>query len=263
MKKIIKRTIAGMLLVAAVGIGGLVTLIFYPQFLFANKFEHNQFTVYYNKEYKIEKKAFQAILDNAYQIVEQCELHNPDFRYKVFLAHDNIFNKIEGLQGGDVIARATAWNIVVKKDIDLKNNRMYTERSTVDLTALMVHEMIHILQADRYGLLNFSPLKHPPMWKLEGYPEYVARSTYLNSKTYDLRKEIQRFVSTDKDAKREIFEAVEGHFMPTYYFKGRIMVEYLMNIKGMTYDAILNDQRTQEEIFSEMVQWINESNGEK
>lgn len=40
------------------------------------------------------------------------------------------------------------------------------------------------------------------------------------------------------------------------------MVEYLMNIKGMTYDAILKDQRTEEEVFNEMVQWMNESKGE-
>lgn len=263
MKKIIKRIIAGSLLFATVAIGGLVTLIFFPQPLFANKFEHNQFTVYYDKDYKIEKEAFQVILDNAYEIVEKSELHNLDFKFKVFLAHDNIFNKIEGLQGGDVIARATAWNIIVKKDIDITENRMYTERSIVDLTVLMAHEMVHILQADKYGLLNFSPLKHPPMWKLEGYPEYVARNTYLNSKTYDLQKEIQRFVSADEDSKREFFELVEGHFAPTYYFKGRIMVEYLMNIKGMTYDAILNDQRTEEEIFNEMVEWMKENKDEK
>lgn len=263
MKKIIKRTIAGTLLFALVGIGGLVTLIFFPQSLFADKFEHSQFTVYYNKDYNIEKEAFQVILDNAYKIVENCELHNPDFKFKVFLAHNNIFNKIEGLQGGDVIARATAWNIIFKKDIDLKNSRMYTDRSVVDLTELMAHEMVHILQANKYGLLNFSPLKHPPMWKLEGYPEYVARTNYLNSENYDLRKEIQRFVSADEDAKRETFEAVEGHFMPTYYFKGRIMVEYLMNIKGMTYDAILKDQRTEEEVFNEMVEWMNLSKGEE
>ncbi len=263
MKKIIKRTIAGTLLFALVGIGGLVTLIFCPQSLFANKFEHNQFTVYYNKDYNIEKEAFQVILDNAYEIVEKSELHNPDFKYKIFLAYNNIFNKIEGLQGSGVIARATAWNIIFKKDIDLKSNRMYTDRSVVDLTQLMAHEMVHILQADKYGLLNFSPLKHPPMWKLEGYPEYVARNTYLNSETYDLRKEIHRFVSADEDAKRETFEAVEGHFMPTYYFKGRIMVEYLINIKGMTYDAILKDQRTEEEVFNEMVQWMKESKREE
>jgi hypothetical protein len=140
--------------------------------------------------------------------------------------------------------------------MDLKNNRMYTDRSIVDLTALMVNEMVHILQADKYGLLNFSPLKHPPMWKLEWFPEYVARSTYLNSETYDLRKEIQRFVLAGEDANRETFEAVEGHFLPTYYFKGRIMVEYLMNIKGMSYDAILKDQRTEEEVFNQMVEWM-------
>ncbi|MCB0526758.1 MAG: hypothetical protein H6576_16625 [Lewinellaceae bacterium] len=100
------------------------------------------------------------------------------------------------------------------------------------------------------------------MWKLEGYPEYVARNAYLRSESYDLRKEIERFVATDEDARRETFEAVEGHFMPTYYFKGRIMVEYLMNIKGMTYDAILKDKRTEEEVFDEMVQWMNEVKSE-
>ena len=262
MKKIIKRTIAGTLLFTVVGIAGLITLIFYPQSLFANKFEHNQFVVYYDKDYNIEKEAFQSILDNAYQLVEKSELHNPDFRFRLFLAHDNIYNKIEGLQGGDVLARATAWNIVFKQDIDIVNNRMYTERSTVDLTELIVHEMVHVLQADRYGLFNFSPLKHPPIWKLEGYPEYIARRKPLSSDSYDLRKEMQRFVSANENSKRETFEAVEGHFMPTYYFKGRIMTEYLMNIKGMTYDEILKDQRTEEEVFDEMVEWMNEA-GEK
>ncbi len=149
MKQIIKRTIAGTLLFAFVGIGGLVTLIFCPQSLFANKFEHNQFTVYYNKDYKIEKEAFQVILDNAYEIVKKSELHNPDFKYKVFLAHNNIFNKIEGLQGGGVIARATAWNIILKKDIDLKSNRMYTDRSVVDLTQLMAHEMVQWMKESK------------------------------------------------------------------------------------------------------------------
>ena len=100
------------------------------------------------------------------------------------------------------------------------------------------------------------------MWKREGYPEYVAHNAYLRSESYDLRKEIERFVATDEDARRETFEAVEGHFMPTYYFKGRIMVEYLMNIKGMTYDAILKDKRTEEEVFDEMVQWMNEVKSE-
>ncbi|HMQ48424.1 MAG TPA: hypothetical protein PKA00_13505 [Saprospiraceae bacterium] len=259
MKKIIKRTIAGTLLFAFVAITGLVALIFYPQAMFANKFEYKQFEVYYDKDYDMDKAAFQTLLDDAYQIVEQCELHNPDFKYQVFLAHNNLFNKIEGLQGGDVLARATAWNIIVKKEIDLKSNRMYTDRSVIDLTVLMVHEMVHILQADRYGLLNFSPLKHPPMWKLEGYPEYVARSSYLNSASYDLRQEIQRFVSADEASKYETFEAVAGHFMPTYYFKGRIMVEYLMNIKGMTYDDILKDPRTEEAVFNEMLEWAEGS----
>ena len=258
MKKTIKRTIVGTLVFATMATAGLVALIFYPQSLFANKFDYNQFTVYYNKDYKIDKEAFQPILDGAYRLVEKSELHNPDFKYKVFLAHNNIFNKIESLQGGEVLARATAWNIVFKTDIDIKNNRIHSGGNSIDLTAILAHEMVHILQAGKYGLLNFGLLKHPPMWKFEGYPEYVARRAYLNSETYDLRKEIQRFISADIPTKQESFEAVPGHFMPTYYFKGRIMVEYLMDQKGMSYDEILKDQRAEEAVFKEMVDWMNE-----
>ncbi|MBV6429619.1 MAG: hypothetical protein KIPDCIKN_04184 [Haliscomenobacter sp.] len=32
-----------------------------------------------------------------------------------------------------------------------------------------------------------------------------------------------------------------------------------MNIKGMTYDAILKDQRTEDEVFDEMVEWLDEA----
>ena len=51
-------------------------------------------------------------------------------------------------------------------------------------------------------------------------------------------------------------EVVKGHYMPTYYYKGRLMVEYLMDIKGLTYDEILKDSRTEIEVFDELVNWV-------
>jgi len=95
------------------------------------------------------------------------------------------------------------------------------------------------------------------MWKLEGYPEYVARQDYLHSPTYSLASEIERFVKSEAPDKEYTFEAVSGHWMPSYYFKGRIMVEYLMDVKALTYDEILLDPRSEEEIFSEMLIWVD------
>lgn len=136
-------------------------------------------------------------------------------------------------------------------------NTAISVRSTTDLTYLLAHEMIHVLQANKYGLLNFSPIKHPPMWKLEGYPEYIARRETILHQDYDFIREIDRYVKLNSETQDIWLEVTENHFMPFYYYKGRLMVEYLIEIKGMTYDEILKDARSEEEIFDELIQWSN------
>ncbi len=94
------------------------------------------------------------------------------------------------------------------------------------------------------------------MWKLEGYPEYISRQNMLKSSDYSLRFEIDRYKELEKNSKDGFVEVVKGHYMPTYYYKGRLMVEYLMDIKGLTYDEILKDSRTEIEVFDELVNWV-------
>jgi hypothetical protein len=43
--------------------------------------------------------------------------------------------------------------------------------------------------------------------------------------------------------------------MPDYYYKGRLMMEYLMDIKHLTYDQILKDTVSENTIFKEMIKW--------
>ena len=97
------------------------------------------------------------------------------------------------------------------------------------------------------------------MWKLEGYPEYIARQDLLQSSAYSLADEIRRFIATDEHERRDRFEAVAGHFAPTYYFKGRIMIEFLMDVRGLSYDEILRDKRTEREVFNEMQDWLGQA----
>ncbi len=254
MKKIIKKTIASLVLILIVFISGLITLMCFPQTLFANKIEHQKFRIYYDNE--IDKDGLINILDHAYQLIEHSELHDTNFVFNIFLAHNNFFNTIEDLQGKGPIARATAGYITVKYPIDIKNNLIKGLRSSANLTEIIVHEMVHNLQGNRYGLLSFSPIKHPPMWKLEGYPEYISRQNMLKSSDYSLRFEIDRYVELEKNSKDGFVEVVKGHYMPAYYCKGRLMVEYLMDIKGFTYDEILKDSRTEIEVFEELVNWV-------
>ncbi|MFM9840398.1 MAG: hypothetical protein ACKVOQ_19180 [Cyclobacteriaceae bacterium] len=255
MKKIIRRTIASTVLTLVVLVSGLITLMVFPQSLFANKMEHKSFRVYSNSEEEV--VGIEVILDNAYKLTEQCELHNPTYRFDIFLAQDNIFNKIEELQGQGPIARATAGNVTIKVRLDISKNLAFGVRSKVNLTELLAHEMVHILQANKYGLVNFSPIKHPPLWKLEGYPEYISRQAMLIGKDYSLESEIKRYNDVAEKSTDGFIEIVTDHFAPLVYYKGRIMVEYLINVEGLTYDMILDDKRSESQVFNEMVEWMN------
>lgn len=255
MKRIIKKTVATIVIVLLVFVSGLITIAFSPQVLFANKIEHNKFSIYSSEPY--DEVNLKIRLDNAYKLIEHSELHDPDFHFGILLAHNHFWNKIEDLQGKGVLARPIAGNITIKVPIDPGLNQAKGPRSTVDLTYLLAHEIIHVLQANKYGLLNFSPIKHPPMWKLEGYPEYVARGEKLKHEDYDLKFEIDNYLQLEKESKDGWVEVVENHHMPFYYYKGRLMVEYLIKMKGMTYDEILDDNRSEEQIFTEMIEWKN------
>ncbi|MEO7989649.1 MAG: hypothetical protein ABI663_08920 [Chryseolinea sp.] len=250
MKKIIKRTIASTLGIFSVLISGLVTIMFFPQPLFAHKMEYKEFRVYSDN---IPDKNVKIILDNAYNLVEQSELQDVDYQYDIFFSHNNVYNRIEDLQGKGPAARATAGNIVFKVRVDIENNRAYGPISTVNLTEILAHEMVHCLQANKLGLWNMNQLNHPPYWKLEGYPEYISRQTMLKAENYSLKNEIKRFIELENRSKDGIVEVSEKHFVPSIYYKGRLMVEYLMNVKGMTYDEILKDSRTEDQVFEEMV----------
>ena len=96
-------------------------------------------------------------------------------------------------------------------------------------------------------------LNHPPYWKLEGYPEYIARQAKLKAEDYNLKNEIKRFVELESKSKDDFVEVSEEFFMPSIYYKGRLMVEYLIDVKGLTYSEVLKDTRTEEQVFQEMV----------
>jgi hypothetical protein len=70
-----------------------------------------------------------------------------------------------------------------------------------------------------------------------------------------LAKEVFRYKNEISNSKNGIVKIAENYYAPQVYYKGRIMVEYLINEKGMTYDEILKDKRSADEIFAEIEKW--------
>lgn len=263
MKKTIKRILAITSLTIIVAISGLATIILFPQPLFAYKMEHKQATVYSNE--KINHDII-SILDNALKLVEESELSNPNYKFDIFLCHNTLFNQIDNkVLGFGPSARATDNNITIKVRVNTGTDSFFPtfhKNCEGSLTYLVAHEMIHCLQADKYGMMKFNPLRHPEMWKLEGYPEYISRQTKLKNKDYSLVSEIDRYVELDGKAKDIWILIEEGRCeAPKYYYKGRLMIEYLMDIKHLSYDHILNDNTSEDAIYTDMINWRNKNKG--
>ena len=257
MKKLFKRIFAGSLLALVVTISGIGTIIFFPEPLFAKELHHKQFNVYSNN---VIDESMTLVLDNALDLVRTSELYDPEYTFDIFLSHKSFFNTIDdAVLGHGPAARATDNNVVVKVYVTTQQNLAfptYYEQCQVDLTYLIAHEMIHCLQENKYGKWKFNPFNHPPYWKLEGYPEYVARQGKRLGSNYSLVAELDRYVELEKQSDNFWMQVEEGGCKaPKYYYKSRLMTEYLMDIKHQTYDQILWSNVSEEEIFAEMIVW--------
>jgi hypothetical protein len=257
MKKILKRVFAGTLLMATVTVSGLVTIIFFPEPLFANKLEHGQFTVYTNER---TDEHIEVILNNALEFVKKSELYDPSYRWDVFFSYNSVYNQIDDkILGHGPSARAVDNNIVVKVGVDQGRNLFFPtfyRACEGNLTYLIAHEMMHCLQEHKYGKVKFNPFSPPEMWKLEGYPEYIARHERRQDVNYNLVAEIERYMKLESEL-TDIWIAVEetGCKVPKYYYKSRLMTEYLIDIKHLSYDEILGDTTSEDEIYAEMLHW--------
>jgi hypothetical protein len=255
MKKIIKRIFKITLLTLLAGVLTIVVVILFPQPLFANKMSYKKFTVYSND--KIDN-SIKTVLDNAMNLVQKSELYDSSCNYNIILCHNTFYNKIDDrLLGIGPAARSRLNDVIIKVRIDQKNNLAFAtfhKACEVNLTELLAHEITHCLQAKKYGILKFNPFKHPEFWKLEGYPEYISKQNEISDKAYNFRRDINRYIQLQNKAKDIWISSEEGGCeVPDYYYKGKLMVEYLMDIKHESYDQILNDTTSENNVYQEMI----------
>jgi|SRR5450432_639895 hypothetical protein len=257
MKKIFKRILQVTFLAIITAILTIITIVLFPQRLFAYKMEYKYFTVYSNDKIGNDIK---IVLDNAMNLVKKSEINDPNYNYNVILCFNSFYNKIdEKLLGTGRTARATLNSVIIKVKIDPKNNLAFPtfhKACEVNLTELLAHEMTHCLQENKYGITKFNPLNHPEFWKLEGYPEYISKQNHLSSKDYSLTTDIDRYVNLASKTKDIwILEEEGGCEVPNYYYKGRLMIEYLMDVRHFSYTKILNDTVSENTVYREMIKW--------
>jgi hypothetical protein len=126
-------------------------------------------------------------------------------------------------------------------------------KQITNMTRLLTHEIVHTFLRAQLG----EGVNRYPMWKLEGYSDYIAASTnILAAPEYDFWNSVEKILEHDLSwmqdregnytpmrrgcARRSSIRNEEGQMWPTCYYISRVLMEYLFNIKGLDFETVMS-----------------------
>ena len=261
-------------------LGIFIALLAFPGFLFAHKLEQGNLTVYSEE---VLDGNVEPVLREIQERLAISEINDPALVHQLFFgdgakmfgvlqeARLEIIHRTIGVKPSPTYN--VSWppylsHIVTFDAPDFGQNAL--RRSAwphqFDMTHVLTHEVTHSLVSARLGLANVPRL---PMWKAEGYPEYVAMVANRSRPGYSLRASVTRVLASDLSWLRN----ARGDFEPmrydcvgkswlkdenddswhTCYYLARVLVEYLLDRKGMTFDQLMQPAVDESETLRELL----------
>jgi hypothetical protein len=107
------------------------------------------------------------------------------------------------------------------------------------------HELMHCFLADAAGNLSSRML---PEWKVEGYCEYGCNQFVApRDSGYSINDRINIYLDDTR------WNAISVTHRPHYLWG--LMVEYLVNEQGLSFEQVMADSVTRELVYREMMEW--------
>src|SRR5688500_1107954 len=228
----------------------VITLFIYPNHLFAHHEKYKKFSIYSGQPIK---GNYRLILDRSLELAGKSEIFDATYNYDIFLTEGVWYKKYAETLSGPSLARSIDNNILLNGTAVFIKNELGTSNKR-ELMQTITHEMVHCLMLNMYGMLKINPLYHPPVWKMEVYPEIIAMQHDINRKDYDFRQTVTMLKSYVDSGKLWI-EIKPGFADPLSYFKARVLVEYLITRKNMTLDQIMDKKVKEDEVYNDLMHW--------
>jgi hypothetical protein len=207
-------------------VAGYVLLLSFPQVLFAHELSYKTFTVFSREPVN---KEIYSVLDQAETKLSASPLNTSDVRPKILLTGSQGFYSALSLNlGGNSFGKGFALlptnNVFINKadvsrDLVFRNAPAHNQRS---LSGVIAHEVTHLMIRKKVGYWRNITL---PVWKREGYCEYVAGGTTL---PYEVG--VRMWKENPQDG--------TGY----QYFKYYLMVKYLLETEKLSVDDLFNKE---------------------
>ena len=203
---------------------GYLLLLSFPQVLFAHESSYKNFKVYSREPLD---QSLYAVIDKAAAKLSASGINNDEVKPRIFLTNSHSLYAVLSLYiGGNSFGKGypilPSDNIFINqadltKDLVYRNAEANNERA---LSGVIAHETTHLLIRKKFGYwknLRF------PVWKREGFCEYVAGGSTLNYETG-----VRMWKETPRDG--------TGY----QYFKYYMLVKYLLENEKLSVEDLFN-----------------------
>ncbi len=251
MKQKIIKGLIGLSVSGLLGFGLLLILIFNPSLLYAHKTTILNHNIYYDGELS---PYFEERLNESLSLITTSELYDKELTFDICLDNNSTLPQLMNTIQGPAYGWGLFNQVVLRGDIDYKQNTIAIHGYKWNLSQLIAHELTHCLQMHAFGFWNSNPVANYDTWKWEGYPEYISRQ-HLDQLDLVSNIELKRQQELE-NGQAWAFEFKNGTIAPRTYYTSWIMVQYCIDIKGITYRELLENKTLNYELLeSELSVW--------
>lgn len=247
MKKQFKKWALRLAMTGVTILGLLLIIILNPILTYADKTTHNNFNIYHNKPLD---PSLKMVLDEASTIVATSEFYNKDLKLDICLNESSPYTSIVKTLQEPAFAWGFYNKIVLNGTMHCAQNHLDLNNYQWNLTQLLAHEMAHCFQYNKLGFWHSNPIAQIPTWKWEGYAEYVSRQSPTQK---DLIKNLDRLLSSSENSWEIVLE--DATVAPRTYYQYWNLVQFCLEIQQMSYQELLSDTRSEEEVNLQMQNW--------
>jgi len=238
-------------------VGGVIALILLdililstPELFFSEEKQYGSITVYSEKPIRQETD---SIMSKVFLRLHEVPIYDPVKKYSLCLCSSqkkfSLFASLT-LQANRIMGFYFMGNAYVNKDfIDELGRktggqpRYLTREGSVVHVA--THELMHGYITDAYGFFAARALLE---WKTEGYCEYgVNQFVASQDSGYSIVERIDIYL--DDSRWNPTAEVHRPHYV------WGLMMEYLINVKGLNFEQVMDDSVTYEKTYQEMMDW--------
>lgn len=251
MVKSLKKIILSLCSIFGLSILFWVIFLMNPSLSYAHQTTFEKITVHHNQELAPETA---EILARAYEKIKFSALFDPNMQIQLCMNDGTRYPNLHPLAGGlaysflniSVLYRSTPLFHENRASFAWEENG--GETRYYDLVELLAHEFTHNLQGEK----DWAHALKYDVWKIEGYAEYVARQERLKSKSLKEHIHIllQEEAKTHVGIPRVLLE--DGTGWTLSYYRYCLLVQYLIEEKGMNYPQILDSSFSMEKVGQEM-----------